>query len=581
MASSTAVAGAAGAAAGSAGHGTSASAGSAAAGNGPGGGSHTSGAATAGTKHTTAPSVFERLASAKKKPAPPPALPSSTSSRPASGGISNSASVGVPLATAKAPAGSVAAGKTSKSNASLSDRPNQRPVAIGSLQRKLVGPPGNHVLPKQPPAAAAAAATTASIASITSITADKPAIPISGSTSPHRTSLSTTLPFTAPSEIAKVDDGTSIILSARPTSPKHDGILLPPKTSDTVISSSNSNISSSPKRSLPSTAVPPSQVSSLSSKIAAAAAASRAPVAIRAQTAASKSTIGLKRATTVVGRPNTNEPAQEEAIAVDVKLGGKSNMRSTSAPAERARRITFAPDTKIDSTAFRAKSMNKSTPSIQASTTNTSQRQSTATPASSTVKGKSTTTVSSTSAKQSTPLPSLTTQSQDRDDPPPSNSLYPNYIPAASTSYTDDDSNSYQIPQSHIDHLKNLEATISDQSKRIEDLEHQLKEAERKEQNAVKEKQNVVKELEQLKKYMATDYKTVEQLKTQLQEEHTTNASLIIFNRSLKTQLAEMEVIIDNLMQAKGGTAAQLAQAAMARIELESLKGLPPPIVKK
>ncbi|KAI9358316.1 hypothetical protein DFJ73DRAFT_166943 [Zopfochytrium polystomum] len=78
-----------------------------------------------------------------------------------------------------------------------------------------------------------------------------------------------------------------------------------------------------------------------------------------------------------------------------------------------------------------------------------------------------------------------------------------------------------------------LESTITEQAQRISELEHKLKEAERKEAQAIKERNQAVKDLENYKKYNAVDLKTVEQYKSQLQEEHTTNAGLIIFNRSV------------------------------------------------
>ncbi|KAJ3408713.1 hypothetical protein HDV05_004771 [Chytridiales sp. JEL 0842] len=116
-----------------------------------------------------------------------------------------------------------------------------------------------------------------------------------------------------------------------------------------------------------------------------------------------------------------------------------------------------------------------------------------------------------------------------------------------------------------------LERTVNQQTEQIMDLEHKCREAERKEAIAVKEKNSVIKELEQLKKFMVTDNRNVEELKAQLQEEHTVNASLIIFNRSLKTQLYEMEAIIENLVQ-NGGPAAAAAQAALAKLEMEREK---------
>jgi predicted RNase H-like nuclease (RuvC/YqgF family) len=76
-----------------------------------------------------------------------------------------------------------------------------------------------------------------------------------------------------------------------------------------------------------------------------------------------------------------------------------------------------------------------------------------------------------------------------------------------------------------------LSNTVADQAKMIADLEHKVKESERKEASAIREKNMAIKELEQLKKIMSSDFKSVDQLKQQLQEEHRTNASLIIFNR--------------------------------------------------
>ncbi|KAJ3241331.1 hypothetical protein HDU81_000895 [Chytriomyces hyalinus] len=122
-----------------------------------------------------------------------------------------------------------------------------------------------------------------------------------------------------------------------------------------------------------------------------------------------------------------------------------------------------------------------------------------------------------------------------------------------------------------------LQTMVTEQSQRIAELELKLKESERREQVAVKEKAAAVKELELNKKFMASDIKSVDQLKTQLQEEHQTNASLIIFNRSLKTQVAELEGIIEGLLAQKGASALDI-NAIMAKIE--SHKPIMPKISK-
>ncbi|KAJ3240580.1 hypothetical protein HDU78_002247 [Chytriomyces hyalinus] len=122
-----------------------------------------------------------------------------------------------------------------------------------------------------------------------------------------------------------------------------------------------------------------------------------------------------------------------------------------------------------------------------------------------------------------------------------------------------------------------LQTIVTEQSQRIAELELKLKESERREQVAVKEKAAAVKELELNKKFMASDIKSVDQLKTQLQEEHQTNASLIIFNRSLKTQVAELEGIIEGLLAQKGASALDI-NAIMAKIE--SHKPIMPKISK-
>ncbi|KAJ3404055.1 hypothetical protein HDU80_003349 [Chytriomyces hyalinus] len=122
-----------------------------------------------------------------------------------------------------------------------------------------------------------------------------------------------------------------------------------------------------------------------------------------------------------------------------------------------------------------------------------------------------------------------------------------------------------------------LQTIVTEQSQRIAELELKLKESERREQVAVKEKAAAVKELELNKKFMASDIKSVDQLKTQLQEEHQTNASLIIFNRSLKTQVAELEGIIEGLLAQKGASALDIS-AIMAKIE--SHKPIMPKISK-
>ncbi|KAJ3016149.1 UNVERIFIED_CONTAM: hypothetical protein HDU68_012388 [Siphonaria sp. JEL0065] len=104
------------------------------------------------------------------------------------------------------------------------------------------------------------------------------------------------------------------------------------------------------------------------------------------------------------------------------------------------------------------------------------------------------------------------------------------------------------------------------QSQRIAELESKLKETEKREQEAIKQKNTALKELETNKKFLVTDIKSNELLKTQLQEEHQTNASLIIFNRSLKTQVAELEGIIESLLQQKGATQLDIT-AVMNKID--------------
>ncbi|KAJ3120069.1 hypothetical protein HK100_012955 [Physocladia obscura] len=125
--------------------------------------------------------------------------------------------------------------------------------------------------------------------------------------------------------------------------------------------------------------------------------------------------------------------------------------------------------------------------------------------------------------------------------------------------------------------LLDLQTTITEQSQRIAELELKLKESEKREAAAVKDKSAAVKELETNKKFMFTDIKSVEQLKAQLHEEHQTNASLIIFNRSLKTQVAELEGMIESLLQQKGASVLDI-QAIMAKID--SQKPIMPKIQK-
>ncbi|KAJ3110510.1 hypothetical protein HDU96_006514 [Phlyctochytrium bullatum] len=400
--------------------------------------------------------------------------------------------------------------------------------------------------------------------------------------------------------------------------PSDLGIILIPQGVEVAPTATGSTASISPLSSkrnvLPSTALPPpsSDISSLSSKIAAVAASQNAPSA-RVNTGAGLGVVNRTSSLRKSGAVSTDVDASEDTPGIEAPV--KSNLRSTSAPSSREKRITFAPGT-IDPSPSKASSINRSTPSVRASSSLQPTPRNTFTPTQSrTVRPTplpatnnklpavsaaaanrnppSATAAASKAAASTTAATTTATTAPASTDPTPPpvtapNPLYSSYTSSYSTSEPADQSSSstsssggYQISIHHIQHLQKLEATIADQAKRIEDLEHQLKEAERREQDAIKDRAQVTKELEQLKKYMATDYKTVEQLKSQLQEEHTTNASLIIFNRSLKTQLAEMEVIIENLMQAKGGTAAQIAQAAMARLELESMKSAPPPKVKK
>ncbi|KAI8621239.1 hypothetical protein BC830DRAFT_296105 [Chytriomyces sp. MP71] len=113
---------------------------------------------------------------------------------------------------------------------------------------------------------------------------------------------------------------------------------------------------------------------------------------------------------------------------------------------------------------------------------------------------------------------------------------------------------------------EDLAILVTEQAQRIAELESRLRELAQREAQAQKERVAAVKEAELTKKLMATDIKSVDALKTQLQEEHQTNASLIIFNRSLKTQVAELEGIIEGLLAQKGVGPADIA-AVMAKIE--------------
>ncbi|KAJ3063384.1 hypothetical protein HDU98_000809 [Podochytrium sp. JEL0797] len=114
--------------------------------------------------------------------------------------------------------------------------------------------------------------------------------------------------------------------------------------------------------------------------------------------------------------------------------------------------------------------------------------------------------------------------------------------------------------------VEDLQTLVTEQSQRIAELESKLKESEQRATDAVRLKLAAVKELETNKKFMHTDLKSVELLKTQVQDEHQTNASLIIFNRSLKTQVAELEGYIETLLQQKGASQFDIA-AIMAEIE--------------
>ncbi|KAJ1549448.1 hypothetical protein HK405_003229 [Cladochytrium tenue] len=69
-----------------------------------------------------------------------------------------------------------------------------------------------------------------------------------------------------------------------------------------------------------------------------------------------------------------------------------------------------------------------------------------------------------------------------------------------------------------------VENKATEHAQRISELEHRLRESERREAVALKERAQAVKDLETHKKLTSVDHKTVEQLKSQLQEEHTTNA---------------------------------------------------------
>ncbi|KAJ3393753.1 hypothetical protein HDU84_001160 [Entophlyctis sp. JEL0112] len=153
---------------------------------------------------------------------------------------------------------------------------------------------------------------------------------------------------------------------------------------------------------------------------------------------------------------------------------------------------------------------------------------------------------------------------------PPGSSLHENII-------ADLTSELAEQTKRHESHNTDLQSLVTEQSQRIAELEAKLKESERKEAAAIKEKLAAVKELEANKKFMFTDLKSGEQLKAQLQEEHQTNASLIIFNRSLKTQVAELEGIIETLMQQKGASPFDI-QTVLAK--LENLKPTMPKTAK-
>ncbi|KAI9328705.1 hypothetical protein BDR26DRAFT_873641 [Obelidium mucronatum] len=200
--------------------------------------------------------------------------------------------------------------------------------------------------------------------------------------------------------------------------------------------------------------------------------------------------------TSAIELKSGNNALGKDMIGVVGPDGGAGTVRVASAPMERHnKRITFAPDVTgegiddVDISNSKRNSLAKRNPSG--------------------------------SSSYATVIADLTAETTTS---PSSNS---SLTSASNNNNSSNNNNNTKLP-TNIDDLQTL---VTEQSQRIAELESKLKESEKREADALKQKIAAVKELETNKKFLVTDIKSNELLKTQLQEEHQTNASLIIFNR--------------------------------------------------
>ncbi|EGF82408.1 hypothetical protein BATDEDRAFT_86626 [Batrachochytrium dendrobatidis JAM81] len=97
-------------------------------------------------------------------------------------------------------------------------------------------------------------------------------------------------------------------------------------------------------------------------------------------------------------------------------------------------------------------------------------------------------------------------------------------------------------------------------------LEKRVKVLEQHEQHLIKEKELALRDLENHRRAGAGERTSVDTLRAQIAEERAQNASLIVHNRSLKTQIYELETVIETLMQTAPPDAARQAAAALKGI---------------
>ncbi|KAL2916764.1 hypothetical protein HK105_203543 [Polyrhizophydium stewartii] len=107
-----------------------------------------------------------------------------------------------------------------------------------------------------------------------------------------------------------------------------------------------------------------------------------------------------------------------------------------------------------------------------------------------------------------------------------------------------------------------VSSTVALQEK-VTTLEKRVKVLEQREQHLLKEKELAMRDLDNHRRAGAGERTSVDVLKAQIAEEHAQNAALIVHNRSLKTQICELETVIETLMQTASPDAARHAAAVL------------------